>query len=400
MHDLVVWGATGYTGRLVALAAAESLTGRPWAIAGRSRERLQSIRDEIIATGGHPPEIVTADLTDATSMRAMTSATRVVLTTVGPYDHFGEPLIEACIATGTHVADITGEVPWVRRMRAKYEDAARDAGVRIVSMCGYDSIPSELGVRVLQATAIADHGRPAREIEMAVGPIRGGVSGGTVASASNMIARARDPEIQNGPRGAGALCVEPPSHSIPSGEQWGIRRSSSLEIWTAPFFMAGINVSVVHRTHELLGRPWGDDFRYRECAAGDSGLRGLLKAALLAAGTIAMVVALVVPPARWIARRWFLPAPGEGPDASRLRDGYVRHRTVSTDPPVTVEFEVGMDPGYAATAHMLLACGLSLLDEDTEDDVPDAFCTPGALFGRRLVPRLEAMGFRIRVKSM
>ena len=400
MHDLVVWGATGYTGRLVALAAAESLTGRPWAIAGRSRERLQSIRDEIIATGGHPPEIVTADLTDATSMRAMTSATRVVLTTVGPYDHFGEPLIEACIATGTHVADITGEVPWVRRMRAKYEDAARDAGVRIVSMCGYDSIPSELGVRVLQATAIADHGRPAREIEMAVGPIRGGVSGGTVASASNMIARARDPEIQNGPRGAGALCVEPPSHSIRSGEQWGIRRSATLEIWTAPFFMAGINVSVVHRTHELLGRPWGDDFRYRECAAGDSGLRGFLKAALLAAGTIAMVVALVVPPARWIARRWFLPAPGEGPDASRLRDGYVRHRTVSTDPPVTVEFEVGMDPGYAATAHMLLACGLSLLDEDTEDDVPDAFCTPGALFGRRLVPRLEAMGFRIRVKSM
>ena len=403
MHDLVVWGATGYTGRLVALAAAKELSGRSWAIAGRSRERLEAIRVEIIATGGHPPEIVVADLNDATSMRAMTGTARVVLTTVGPYDHFGEPLIEACIATGTHVADITGEVPWVRRMRSKYEGAAREAGVRIVSMCGYDSIPSELGVRLLQATAIETHGRPAREIEMAVGPIRGGVSGGTVASASNMIARARDPEIQNSPRGAGALCVEPPNHSIRSGEQWGIRRSATLGIWTAPFFMAGINVSVVHRTHELLGRPWGDDFRYRECAAGDSGLRGFLKAALLAAGTIAMVVALVVPPARWIARRWFLPAPGEGPDASRLRDGYVRHRTVSIDPPVTVEFEVDMDPGYAATAWMLLACGISLLDEDMddmEDTVSDAFCTPGALFGRRLVPRLEAMGFRIRVKSM
>ena len=403
MHDLVVWGATGYTGRLVALAAAKELTGRPWAIAGRSRKRLEAIRVEIIATGGHPPEIVVADLKNATSMRAMTGTARVVLTTVGPYDHFGEPLIEACIATGTHVADITGEVPWVRRMRSKYEGAAREAGVRIVSMCGYDSIPSELGVQVLQATAIETHGRPAREIEMAVGPIRGGVSGGTVASASNMIARARDPEIQNSPRGAGALCVEPPNHSIRSGEQWSIRRSATLGIWTAPFFMAGINVSVVHRTHELLGRPWGDDFRYRECAAGDSGLRGFLKAALLAAGTIAMVVALVVPPARWIARRWFLPAPGEGPDASRLRDGYVRHRTVSIDPPVTVEFEVDMDPGYAATAWMLLACGILLLDEDMddmEDTVSDAFCTPGALFGPRLVPRLEAMGFRIRVKSM
>jgi hypothetical protein len=259
---------------------------------------------------------VVADLKNATSMRAMTGTARVVLTTVGPYDHFGEPLIEACIATGTHVADITGEVPWVRRMRSKYEGAARDAGVRIVSMCGYDSVPSELGVRLLQTAAIEKHGRPAGEIEMAVGPIRGGVSGGTVASASNMIARARDPEIQNGPRGAGALCVEPPSHSIRSGEQWGIRRSSTLEIWTAPFFMAGINVSVVHRTHELLGRPWGDDFRYRECAAGDSGLRGFLKAALLAAGTIASVDRPALVPARTGGRsrritpaRWIRPTP-------------------------------------------------------------------------------------------
>ena len=136
MHDLVVWGATGYTGRLVALAAAKELSGRSWAIAGRSRERLEAIRVEIIATGGHPPEIVVADLKNATSMRAMTGTARVVLTTVGPYDHFGEPLIEACIATGTHVADITGEVPWVRRMRSKYEGAASEDGVRIISMCG------------------------------------------------------------------------------------------------------------------------------------------------------------------------------------------------------------------------------------------------------------------------
>ena len=142
-HDLVVWGATGYTGHLVALAAAEYLAGRPWAIAGRSRERLETIRDEIAEAGGHAPDIVIADLNDAASMREMTGSTRVVLTTVGPYDHFGEPLIEACIATGTHVADITGEVPWVRRMRSKYESAAREAGVRIVSMCGYDSVPSE-----------------------------------------------------------------------------------------------------------------------------------------------------------------------------------------------------------------------------------------------------------------
>ncbi|MAB70940.1 MAG: hypothetical protein CMJ54_00345 [Planctomycetaceae bacterium] len=398
-HDLVIWGATGYTGRLVALAAAEQVGDRTWAIAGRSRDRLQALRNEVATAGGTPPEIVVADLQDASSMRAMTGSTRVVLTTVGPYDLHGEPLIEACIATGTHVADITGEVPWVRRMRTRYETAARKAGVRIVSMCGYDSIPSELGVRLLQTAVIEAHGRPASEIEMTVGPIRGGVSGGTIASASNMIARAGDPELRNGPRGAAALCVTPPTPPIRSGEQWGIRRSPTLGIWTAPFFMAGINVAVVQRTHELLGRPWGDDFRYRECAAGGRGASGFLKASLLTAGTIGMVVALVVPPLRWIARRWFLPAPGEGPDPARLRDGFVRHRTVSVDPPATVEFEVDMDPGYAATARMLLACGMALLDDDVERPIDDAFCTPGALFGPRLTPRLAAMGFRIRTRT-
>ena len=400
IHELVVWGATGYTGRLVALAASDHFAGRRWAIAGRSRERLESIRNEIVEGGGHAPDIVVATLDDDASMRAMTAAARVVLTTVGPYDLVGEPLIEACIATGTHVADITGEVPWVRRMRTKYESAARNANVRIVSMCGYDSVPSELGVRLLQAAAIEAHGRPASEVEMAVGPIRGGVSGGTIASASNMIAQANDPEVRAGLRGPGSLCVSsPPRAAIQTGEQWGIRRSQSLDEWTGPFFMAGVNVAVVHRTHEMLGRPWGDDFRYRECAAGGRGPTGFLRAATLAVGTVGMAAVLFVSPLRWIARRWFLPSPGQGPDESKLRDGLVRHRTVSKDPAVSVEFAVDMDPGYAATARMLLACGLSLLDDDVDESILDAFCTPGALFGTRLVPRLEAMGFQFRVRA-
>ena len=163
--------------------------------------------------------------------------------------------------------------------------------------------------------------------------------------------------------------------------------------------MAGVNVAVVHRTHELLGRPWGDDFRYRECAAGGRGPTGFLRAATLAVGTAGMAVVLFVSPLRWIARRWLLPRPGQGPDESKLRDGLVRHRTVSKDPAVSVEFAVDMDPGYAATARMLLSCGLSLLDDDVEESILDAFCTPGALFGTRLVPRLEAMGFQLRVRA-
>ena len=390
----MVWGATGYTGRLVALAASEHLETGRWAIAGRSRERLEAIRNEIVEAGGHPPEVVTADLDDPASMQAMTGIAKVVLTTVGPYDLVGEPLIEACIATGTHVCDITGEVPWVRRMRDRHESAARAAGIRIVSMCGYDSVPSELGVRLVQEAAIRNHGRPARALEMAVGPIRGGVSGGTIASALNMIARAKDPEVRRGLRGPAALCIAtPPGCEIATGEQWGIRRSPLLGIWTAPFFMAGVNVAVVHRTHELLGRPWGDDFHYRECAAGGRGALGLLRAAGLFLFTIGLVIVLLFPPLRWIARRWLLPSPGEGPDDSKLDAGFMRHRTASIDPPVSVDISVDMDPGYAATARMLLACGRSLVEEDIDPAVTDAFCTPGALFGSRLVPRLEAMGF-------
>ena len=399
-YDLVVWGATGYTGRLVAIAASEHLAEHRWAIAGRSRERLEAIQNDITEAGGHPPEIVVASLDDPASMRAMTGATRVVLSTVGPYDLVGEPLIEACIATGTHACDITGEVPWVRRMRARHESAARKAGIRVVSMCGYDSIPSELGVRLLQEAAIAKHGRPAREVEMAVGPIRGGVSGGTIASALNMITQANDPEVRRGLRGPMALCVSAPSEvKVASGEQWGIRRSRILDMWTGPFFMAGVNVAVVHRTNELLGRPWGDDFRYRECAVGGRGITGFLHATLLALGTVGLAVVLIVPPLRWVARRWFLPSPGQGPDEARLHAGYMRHHTASADPPVSVNIAMDMDPGYAATARMLLACGQSLVEDDFDPTVPDAFCTPGALFGNRLVPRLEAMSFRIDVRT-
>ena len=399
-YDLVVWGATGYTGRLVALAASEHLVGHRWAIAGRSRERLEAIQDEIVEAGGHSPEIVIATLDDPASMQAMTGSSRVVLSTVGPYDLVGETLIEACIATSTHVCDITGEVPWVRRMRSRHESAAREAGIRVVSMCGYDSIPSELGVRLAQEAAAKHHGRPAREVEMAVGPIRGGVSGGTIASALNMIAKAKDPEVRRGLRGPAALCVAtPPECEIATGEQWGIRRSPLLGIWTAPFFMAGVNVAVVHRTHELLGRPWGDDFRYRECAAGGRGPLGLLRATGLTLFTIGLVIVLLVPPLRWIARRWLLPSPGEGPDDSKLDAGFMRHRTASVDPPVMVDISVDMDPGYAATARMLLACGRSLIEEDTDPAILDAFCTPGALFGSRLVPRLEAMGFGFHVQE-
>lgn len=400
-YDLVVWGATGYTGRLVAEAAALMMGDRPWAIAGRSRTRLEAIRDGL-GPEGTPPGILVADAGDRESMRAMTGSARAVLSTVGPFDRHGEPLVEAAIATGTHALDITGEVPWVRRMRDRHESAAREAGVRIVSMCGYDSVPSDLGVRVLQEAAVAEFGRPASEVEMAVGPIRGGVSGGTIASATNMLERAKEPEIRSGLRGDHALCVSPPPGPTMDNAQWGMRRSRVLGAWTAPFIMAGVNVSVVQRTNELLGRPWGDRFRYRESGLGGRGLGGFLRALAITLGTAGFALVFVPRPTRAIVRRWFLPAAGDGPDAASRAQGFFHHRTASSDPPVAVTIESDLDPGYVATARMLVACGLTLLeDEDAgmlDGAVPDAFCTPGALLGTRLVARLESVGFRIGVE--
>lgn len=396
--DLVVWGATGYTGRLVAEAAAAMMGDRPWAIAGRSRERLEAVRDEIASTGS-TPQVIVASLEDAASMQAMTGSARAVLSTVGPFDRVGEPLIAAAVATGTHVLDITGEVPWVRRMRDRYEIAARDAGVRIVSMCGYDSVPSDLGVRVLQETAIATFGRPAREVEMAVGPIRGGVSGGTIASAANMLERSSDAEVRAGLRGDHALCVEPPVGGPTTTEQWGVRRSRTLGIWTGPFIMAGVNTAVVHRTNELLGRRWGDRFRYRESAAGGRGVRGLIRAVAVTLGTLGFAVMFLPRPLRSVARRWFLPAAGDGPDEAARARGFFHHRTASTDPPISVVIEADVDPGYVATARMLVASGMAIAEGDLDASIPDAFCSPGAIFGTRLVPRLEAVGFRIAVET-
>ena len=199
------------------------------------------------------------------------------------------------------------------------------------------------------------------------------------------------------------MCASSPAGHASNAEQWGIRRSRVLDAWTAPFIMAGVNVSVVHRTNELLGRPWGERFHYREASLGGRGVGGFLRALAITLGTAGFALVFVPRPTRAIARRWFLPAAGEGPDEVRRAQGFFHHRTASLDPPVSVTIKSDLDPGYVATARMLVACGMELIDRDPAEpageSVPDAFCTPGALFGTSLVPRLEAVGFQVRVEA-
>ena len=387
-YDFVVWGATGYTGELVARELARTAEGLRWAIAGRNRGRLDRCREGL--DGSCPPDVLVATLDDPDSLRAMTADCRVVLTTVGPYARYGEPLVDACIATATHLCDITGEVDWVRSMRRKYDAAARDAGVRIVSMCGYDSVPSELGVHLVQARVMERDGRPAGRVSMAVGPIRGGVSGGTIASAAHHVST-RNPDPDRPRSAALALCERDDADA--GRIQFGLRYDRILRAWTAPFVMASVNVAVVHRSHELLGRPWGRSFRYGESALGGSGIGGLFRAILTTLATWVFAVAFFLPPTRHLLRRWWLPAPGEGPSEARRAEGFFHHRVAASDTSIELSMSAQMDPGYEATAVMLVACGRGILEDDVIDGATTGFCTPVAVLGAGLADRLQARGF-------
>ncbi len=258
-YDVVIFGATGFAGRLVAryLVDTDRADGVRWAIAGRSRDKLEALAQ---ALGVPDLPCVVADSHDRESLDAMARSTRVICTTVGPYAEHGAMLVAAAVEAGTHTCDLTGEPQFVRRMIDAHHAAAEASGVRIVHCCGFDSVPSDLGVFVLQQAAVARHGTPCSEIEMVVAAARGGFSGGTLASLGNVLSEAKDPEVRR-------ILTDPyslvPGGSGPDGRaQMGSRYSEAEGTWTAPSMMAPINERVVRRSHALLGYLCGEGFRY------------------------------------------------------------------------------------------------------------------------------------------
>ncbi len=280
--DLVLWGATGFTGRLVAahlLARHGARGGLRWALGGRSRPKLEALRRELGEAAGDLP-LVVGDGEDEASMGVLAARTRVVCTTVGPYARYGSKLVAACVHRGTHYCDLTGEVQWMRRMIDAHQKEAEASGARIVHTCGFDSIPSDLGVFFLQREMQARHGVPCARVKVRVAGFSGGFSGGTVASMLNMMDEMqRDPSVRR--------VMSDPYALNPEGERSGPDEPDrttpawdpDFEAWTAPFVMAGINTRVVRRTNALLGHPWGREFRYDEAMLMGSGPAGWLKAA-------------------------------------------------------------------------------------------------------------------------
>ena len=403
-YDVVLWGATGFTGRLVAeylvetyLRPADHPAKLRLAVAGRDRAKLEEVARAI---GASELPILIGDSFDAPSLDSLAARTEVVISTVGPYARYGAELVAACVRHGTDYCDLTGETQFVRRMIDAHHEEAAKTGARIVHCCGYDSVPSDLGTLMVQEAMFARHGVYAGEVKMAAGESKGGLSGGTFASMLQLL-----DELKENPRLRHLL--GDPYALNPEGirgddrrDQTGVRYDGDLGMWTAPFIMAGINTRVVRRSHALLGLPWGKTFRYSEVASTGTGPKGLARAVALAGGVGAFMALVMLPLTKpFIVRK--LPAPGEGPSRDHRERGYFKTRLLALGNGKRVRGLVAgfKDPGYGSTAIMLGESAMCLLLDGPELSQGGGVWTPASCMGMRLVDRLRAAGMTFDVAA-
>ncbi|WP_312166125.1 saccharopine dehydrogenase NADP-binding domain-containing protein [Phenylobacterium sp.] len=365
--DIIVYGATGFTGRLVAehLAARYGVGGEvKWAMAGRSLDKLQAVRDEIGAPKDTP--LIVADAGDPASVKAMVERTKAVLTTVGPYQLYGSDLVAACAAAGTDYLDLSGEPNWMAQMIGAHEAAAKKSGARILFSCGFDSIPFELGVYFAQQTARQKLGGVVPRVKGRMRQLKGGLSGGTAASGrATMAAIQKDPSLL-------ALMVDPfaltPGFKGPEQPRGdAVEHDEDLGADVGPFMMAAINTKNVHRSNFLQGHAYGQDFVYDEMAVVDP------KA-----------------PASFALDEGAGPQPGEGPSKEERETGFydaVFIGVAADGRKVVVSVKGDKDPGYGSTSKIIAETAICLVKDAPE--VPGGIWVPGAALGDRLIARLQ-----------
>jgi short subunit dehydrogenase-like uncharacterized protein len=395
--DVVAFGATSFVGRLLCRYLLERHGARggeiAWGIAGRSAARLEALRRELGAAAADLPLLV-ADAADEPALRALCGRARVVVSTVGPYALHGEPLVRACVQSGTDYADLTGEVQWIRRMIERYEHGARRSGARIVHACGFDSIPSDLGVHFVQQESLRRYGVPCNEIAMRVQVLRGAASGGTVASMVNIVREAAaDPALRRTLADPYALCGPDADRLARQPRDSDTLYDAEYGAWAAPFVMAAVNTRIVHRTNWLKDYAYGRDFRYGEAVLTGRGPRGRLRAAGVSAGLAAFAAAAAFGPTRRTLERFVLPAPGEGPSPEAQRRGRFDLRFIGRVDPlrrVSARVTGDRDPGYGSTAKMLGEAAACLARDVPAGERGGGFWTPATMLGDRLVARLRA----------
>jgi len=376
VFDIVVYGATGFTGQLVAeyLAAHYGNDKQlKWAMAGRSLAKLASVRDAIGAPADTP--LIVADASDVASLKAMIEQTKSVISTVGPYLLYGNDLVAACAASGTDYFDLCGETPWMRRIIDAHEATAQRSGARIIFSCGYDSLPFELGVFYCQETAKKVLGTSVSRVKGRIRAMKGTFSGGTAASGRALFeAAARDPSLLALMRDPFALTPGFQGPKQPPGNKPMF--DDDLQAWVTPFFMANINTRNVHRSNMLMGFPYGRDFVYDEMQITGPGEEGEASAKRILAANNKMATSVA-------------PKPGEGPSKEERENGSYDLLFVALAPDgrqVRVAVKGDRDPGYGSTSKMIAECAICLLRDTPE--LKAGIWTPGAAMGDRLIKRL------------
>ncbi|MFO0190636.1 MAG: saccharopine dehydrogenase family protein [Planctomycetia bacterium] len=390
-HDLVVFGATSFVGQILCRYLADRYGADPsmrWAVAGRSASKLETLRSRF-GRAGAMVELIVVDAADEVGLWRMCEGAKVVVSTVGPYALYGEQLVKVCAESGTDYCDLSGEVQWIRRMIERYGAAARASGARIVHCCGFDSIPSDLGVWLLQREAQAAFGRSCSRVKLRVKAVRGGFSGGTVASLLNVVKEAEaNPAVRIELADPYSLCFESSFVGVQQPSDTAITFDDDFASWTAPFVMSGINTRVVHRSNALLGYPYGREFVYDEAVLTGKGLRGRVAATAVALG----LGVFRLSPVRRLLEHFVLPKPGKGPSLLQQERGFFDLRLIGrTDEGQSVRVQIAgdRDPGYGSTAKMLGEAAICLAFEVPRADRAGGFWTPASALGEKLLKRLQ-----------
>ena len=398
--DIIIWGATSFTGKLVVeyLFKKFASTKIKWAIAGRNKEKLENVRSKV-ADKNIP--IFIADSFDEKSLSVIVKKSKVICSTVGPYSLYGSLLVELCVKHSTNYCDITGEAHWIRTIIDKFHKDAKKKKIKIVNSCGFDSIPSDMGVYFIQNQIKKAYKSYAKSIKMRVAGIRGGISGGTYGSMNNLLKEAYADKsvfkVLNNPYGLN------PKDKMEGLDKKDLRKiifDNESKSWIYPFIMAGINTKIVRRSNALSNFQYGKEFTYEEATIAGKGISGFWKA-ILALFPLAMIG---INPNSFLKKivNSFMPKPGEGPGIEKRKNGFYNLRfyiTIDKKRKAFAKVIGDSDPGYGSTSKMLAESALSL----AFDNLPGNYgvITPSFAMGDKLLNRLKenaGLSFEFKTK--
>ena len=385
--DIIIWGASSFTGKLVTEYFFKKFGSNKfkWAIAGRNKEKLEIIRSEV---ADKKIPILIADSFDEQSLSLIVKETKVICSTVGPYSLYGSLLVELCVKHSTNYCDITGEVHWIRTLIDRFHEDAKMKKIKIVNSCGFDSVPSDMGVYFIQSE-LKKLNLHTKEIKMRVAGIRGGISGGTYKSLNNLLKEAyKDKDVFKVLKNPYGLN---PIDKMEGDDKKDLQKIIFDEVsgsWIFPFAMAGINTKIVRRSNALSNFHYGKDFTYEEAMIAGKGLKGLIKAAI----SVLPLAIVSINPNSFVKKfiDYFMPKPGEGPGIKNREQGFynLRFFIKLKDNSMALAKVIGdRDPGYGSTSKILAESALCL----AFDNLPSNYgiVTPSYSMGDKLLKRLR-----------